>query len=275
MENELKFSSELVSLIKEKSELASLDDSFVKKILTASYLAIPDKYETFAQFKKSAICKIIVSQTRKDLRELYGVFIRKPLSKINQDDVESVLESHQSTKERFDYLETIYELLFDKLTSKGLPNDFSLLDIACGFTPFTISYFPTRPANYVACDLSSSDMASVQHFFKKQNQPGTAVAIDVVSEEFFSWVATQKADVCFLLKALDSFEQRKRNSSKPILDAIHARLVVVSFALFSIGGNAVIGAEKRTWFEKFCAKQNWTFETLQVPNEIFYIVVKE
>ncbi len=275
MENELKFSSELVSLIKEKQELSSLDDEFVYKILSSQTIEIPDKYKTFAQFRKSSACKKIVSETRKKLREVYGVFIRKPLAKLSTKDTNTILQSHQSTHERFDYLEIIYELLFDKLFALGLPKKFSLLDIACGFTPFSLSYFPIKPTNYVACDLSSQDMKSVQHFFDEQHQKSITKAIDVVSDEFLLWVTSQKTNVCFLLKALDSFEQRTRNSSKPILIAIPARFLVVSFALRSIGGNAVIGAEKRTWFEKFCTKQNWAFETIQVPNEIFYIVSKE
>ncbi|MCF7798699.1 hypothetical protein K9M74_02245 [Candidatus Woesearchaeota archaeon] len=274
MENQLRFSTQLVKLIKEKPELATLDDAFIEKIILQKNFQIPDKYETFEKFKKSAICKNIVSQTRKNLRELYGVFMRKQLAKNNFDDVDTILQAHQSTNERYDYIGTIYDLLFDKLVAKGLPEKFSLLDVACGFTPFTLDYFPLRPQEYIACDLSSSDMARVTTFFKKKNQQGYGKAIDVVSEDFLLWVKGFAVDVCFLFKALDSFELRERNVSKLILSRISASFFVVSFSLVSIGGKNIIGAQRRTWFEKFCVKQGWSYETLQIPNELFYIVSK-
>lgn len=273
MEDELRFLDELTSLVKQKPELSSLDDSFVRKIILQQNLLIPDKYKTFEQFKKSAACKKLVSQTRKLLREIYGVFIKKPLGKLSLHDIDLVLQSHQSTKERYNYLATCYNLLFDKLFSKGLAKDFSLLDIACGFTPFTLSYFPIRPNQYIACDLSSSDMNSIAAFFNQERQQSTVKAIDVLSEDFLSWVKNVSVDVCFLFKALDSFEHRKRHSSKAILTAIPATFLVVSFSLVSLGGKASIGEEKRSWFERFCTKQGWTFETMRLPNELFYIVL--
>ena len=46
----------------------------------------------------------------------------------------------------------------------------------------------------------------------------------------------------------------------------------MAFSLFSIGGKVPIATSKRAWFEKFCEKQGWTVETLQIPNELFYII---
>lgn len=272
METGMRFLVELVSLIKEKPELASLDDDFVSDILCKESFVVDAKYVTFAQFKKSALCKKIVSQTRKRLRETYGVFIKQPLRQIAQMDAKTILLAHQSTFERFEHLELIYELVFDKLFARGLSKEFTLLDVACGHTPFSLSYFPVKPCKYIACDLSSEDMMFVQDFLSSQGQKGTAKAIDVLSDNFLSWVSSFSVDVCFLLKALDSFEQRKRNSSKQILSAITAQFFVVSFALQSIGGKTPIAAHKRTWFEKFCTKQGWSFETVQIPNEVFYLV---
>ncbi len=275
MENRVNFFEDLISLVKEKPELSSLDDAFVRKMIIKFNPAIPEKYASFAQFKKSALCKKIVSRTRKELREVYGVFIKRPLAKVCDSPIDTILQSHQSTQERFDYLPSVYALLFDKLFALGLTKDFSLLDVACGFTPFSLSYFPVRPKKYTACDLSSLDMQLILAFFKKEKQIGSVKAIDVLSEEFLSWVVLQKTDVSFLFKALDSFELRKRNSSKAILTAIPSRFLVVSFALRTLGGKKIIAVSRRSWFEKFCVKQGWTFQTIQIPNELFYLVVKK
>ena len=76
----------------------------------------------------------------------------------------------------------------------------------------------------------------------------------------------------FLFKALDSLEAVARHASKPFLASLPTRFLVVSFALRSIGGNTSIGSNRRKWFENFCSKQGWELQTLQVPNELFYVV---
>jgi len=284
----MRFEKELVTLIKEKKELSSLSDSFVQSILlrvAAPFsLSRMDSYSSFEQFKRGSLCKQLVTRSRKRLREVYGLFIKKPVtiwqkkvSQINsQDDpfIADILTYHQSTAERLDDYPVVFELLFSALTDMGLSKKYSLLDLACGFNPFAYSFLPIKPKNYFAIDLSPVDMSIINQFFMQTKISGKAFAFDILSEEFSAWLSTVSVDLCFLFKALDSFETVQRNSSKRLISGINASFFVVSFALLTIGGHALISEKKRFWFEKFCKTNNWSLKTIQTANELFYIVKK-
>ena len=284
MEDVVKFESDFLALIKQKPELTALDDTFVLSYLHKTYVSLGsfdlEKYSSFKQCLRSKKSKELVSLTRKELRTVFGLFISSPLkknvvsslSKWDDPAIETILSSHKSTEERLPYYHSIYPLLFDTLFSFGLNKNFSLLDVACGYNPFAYKFFPVKPTNYVACDLSSFEMGLLNSFFSQTNISGSTFGVDVLSDDFFTWASSQKFDVCFLFKALDSFEHVQRHISKKVLSSIPAKFFIVSFALMSIGGNSQIQANKRIWFERFCEKNNWQFETLQVPNEIFYVI---
>ncbi|MCA9477548.1 MAG: hypothetical protein KC535_00180 [Nanoarchaeota archaeon] len=277
MEDELIFLDELVSLIKQKKELSPLDDDFVKEVVRSSSFTVEKNYDSFDQFKRSKLCKEIVSSVRKRLRDIYGLFLEKPLSTKHIDRLESIeatslLSLHKSTLERAPYYPSLYPLLLEKLHEMGLKKDYVLADIACGYNPLAVQFLPVRPKEYFACDLSSKDMAAIDYFFKKFGVKGGAEAYDVLGTRFEEFFSGKKFDVCFLFKALDPFEQVKRHASKRLLSSLPTEFFVVSFSLFSIGGKTPIPASKRSWFEKFCQKQSWEFQTLQIPNELFYLI---
>lgn len=284
MESSVKFQKELTLSVKQKPELSGLDDEFVLHYLNKHYLALGsfdmEKYSSFKQCLRSKKTKELISLTRKDLRTVYGLFLVTPLSEksifsldsYDNPKVDVLLNAHRSTQERLSYYSSIYPLLFDTLFEMGLSKEFSLLDVACGYNPLAYRFFPAKPSRYVACDLSSKEMGFINDFFKKTGIVGEAFGADVTSEEFALWLSKHSFDVCFLFKALDSFEFVKRHLSKKVMSSINAKFFVVSFPLLSIGGVVEIAASKRTWFERFCQQNEWHFKTLQVPNEIFYVI---
>lgn len=286
METELKFKDDLVALVKEKKELSTLDDDFIFSILK-SFLTpqLIDKiafYDTFKQCKRAKEVKQLVADVRRHLREVYGLFVKQPLPvtykklmnrKSNNDEIALLLlQSHQSSYERFAYYASVYEQLFEQLESLGLQNQFVLADFACGCNPFAYSFLPHKPRHYVACDLSSQDMVVVNDYFNQASIPGEAFAFDLLSSEFQQWLSKKFFDVVFLFKALDSLEAVKRHASKSFLDSLPTKFLVVSFALRSIGGRQSIAGSRRVWFERFCQKQGWFYLTVQIPNELFYVV---
>ena len=289
MEDTINFADDLVALVKQKPELAALDDVFVldaiKKALTKKVAAKLASSPSFVQFRKSGLCKSLVSDTRKVLREVYGVFIKTPLrsqtklfsriSSYDDEELNDMLLWHQSTMERAPFYTTLYPNLFSLLHEQGLSDDFVLADFACGYNPLAYKFLPIKPTSYVACDLSSEEMLMLNDFFKRVSISGEVHGFDLLSESFSSWLTSQSFDVVFLFKALDSLEAVKRNSSKKLLPLINTKFFVVSFALVSIGGKASIAGERRMWFESFCNKQGWSWSKLQIANEVFYVVKKE
>lgn len=279
MENKLIFIDEIIDLIKQKKELSTLDNNFIHQVICSEPYVVPAKYISFTMFKKSKLCKDIVSSTRKKLRDVYGLFLDVPLTQKHIDrlvstDTISLLAFHKSTQERTIYYASIYALIFDVLDGLGLKKDYNLADIACGYNPLAYDFLPRKPVHYFAYDLSSQDMSSLQYFFNKFSISGSAQAFDALSTRFYEEIASKNFDVTFLFKALDPLESVQRHSSKKLLSALQSSFFVVSFSLFSIGGKVPIPMSKRSWFDKFLVKQGWEFKTLQIPNEIFYIIKK-
>ena len=271
----------LVDLIMQKKELVSIERRYVQKRLEETLKhntwKIPETL-TERQLPKNKAIKEIVSQVRGQLREVYGVFKREDTiipKEFNTEELNQLLVSHQSSYERIDYYETIYANIFAILEEQGLEQEYSLMDLACGYNPLSYDYLPRIPKKVFVGDLSTTDMELIQSFFDARKIPGTAIYLDLLEESAMKKISTEHYDVCFLFKALDSLEAIKRHSSKALLDKLAAKFVVVSFALKSIGGKNKIGDNKRWWFEGFCKAQGWSFETFSVENELFYVVKKQ
>lgn len=289
METKLTFETEFIFLIKDKPELKSLNDLFVKQILlkqiSQSNFVKLNSYSSFKQFKRSKITKELVTSTRKILRERFGMFIKTPLVDFDKNLsliidfndvlVDKFLSFHQSTFERQPFYEKLYPALFDILFDMGLDKNFSLADLACGYNPLSYKYFNIKPSSYFACDLSSIEMDLINSFFKKTNINGIAKGFDLLSDDFSSFLETHSFDLVFLFKALDSLENVKKHNSKKLLSRIDFSFLVVSFPLVSIGGKKNISSSKRVWFENFCLKENWNYKTFSISNELFYVVKRD
>jgi hypothetical protein len=286
----MKYLNDLIIVIKEKKELSSLDNSYVLAHLVDSINQLhldnsfDESYTSFKQFLRSSICKSIISLTRKKLRTAYGVYIKEPLSSFqktifslssfNDSSISYILQSHQSSKEREGSYKKIYESIFFSLKELGFPQDYSLMDIACGYNPFSYSFLPIKPSSYFAVDLSSKDCELINLFFSKIMISGEAFAFSILSEEFLSWFKDQESTLTFFLKTIDSVEQIKKHYSKTLLCACPSKFMVVSFPLVSIGGKHSLGEGLRTWFTRFCTTQGWVFKHFSLSDEIFYIIKK-
>jgi len=214
----MKYEQELIALIKEKPELASLDDSYVQDVLKTNFASVSnsvfDKYTSFDQCKRGKKCKELVTNVRKYLRIVYGLFVIQPLEDFQKtinslksyesDATDKMLLAHQSTTERFASYNQLYVDLFEKLHEKGLSKEFTLADFACGCNPFAYKYLPTKPKHYTAVDLSSKDMEIVQTFFDNTNISGEAKSFDVSSTNFESWIEKKHFDVIFLFTSHSS-----------------------------------------------------------------------
>lgn len=276
----VRFEQDCRDHIKQKKELAQLDDQYVLHVMAD--IPAPDfsKYSSFTQALRSKKVKEYIRTVRAKLRTVYGLFVTEPVTPnevstkdFSDEFVHELLQRHRSTAERVPYYQQFYRNICDVLEKHAVVS-YRLLDIACGYNPFALQYFTCAPKEYVAVDLSSNEMSVIDTFFKTKNMMGTAFGSDVLSDDFMNYLEKEVFDVVFLLKALDSFETVKRHSSKKLLVTIQAKLLIVSFPLVSIGGGASISQDRRGWFERFCEKEGWEFSTFALPNELVYIVIK-
>ena len=84
----------------------------------------------------------------------------------------------------------------------------------------------------------------------------------------------QECDLVFLFKALDSFEQIKKNVSKELLEGIDSKHIVVSFPTKSLISKKEFKIEKRNWLINFINKKEWKYEQFEVENEVFFLIRK-
>lgn len=263
----------LVAKIKEKKELANLDNdyvaSYVEKLLDAK---TKDKMNSLTekQFFKSKEWKGLQSAVRKQLRETYGVFQEKRElpEELTDFEIRKVLDTHQSTKERLPYYTKLYQDLF---TITGEPK--KIMDVGCGLNPMSHPFMGCNP-HYVCSDISSADMEFLNEFFTRMKISGKAHAIDALSQKQIELAAAEKPDVVFCFKLFNTLETIKRHSTKKLFAALaeHTNWIIVSFATVSLGGGKLIHQSKFSWFENYLKKNGWTAEIVEIPNEKFYVV---
>jgi hypothetical protein len=149
----LQHEEELIADIKDKKELRTLDEDFIKNKLDVffkdrrheqakdKFLKKMESSKTYKQFTKSREYKFLIKELRSELRKVYGVFILegynkrakileqlKELSKDSDPDSRSkdnpeymdlhnqLFSLHKSTKERMDHYEELYQTIFDKIS---------------------------------------------------------------------------------------------------------------------------------------------------------------
>jgi len=177
-----------------------------------------------------------------------------------------ILKLHASTAERLPVLESFYEPIF-KITGKP----FKILDLACGLNPLTVLWMNlSANAFYVAVDIDAEMAHFVDRFLAMAPVHGVARVNDLVAGPPRAW-----ADVAFLLKTLPVLEHQTHDVL-PILDAIHAPWLVVSFPTKSLGNRSKgMAATYRAIMENLTkSRPNWQTHELTYPSELVYVIKK-
>lgn len=293
--------SKIVSDIKAKREFQPVDDEFVEDLLNKELnhnkkIREAIKTKEYKHLARSSAYKQLIKTIRAKLRQVYGVFIdTKPWSKKNEilDELkeilkmhkpaspqslrlhEQILKTHLSSKERLDNYEQIYKEIF-RITGKPQ----SLIDLGCGFNPFSYPFMHLSKLNYFASDLNKKDCEFIQTYFnavyaKNREFKGIARAIDLtkVKKDPSLIADLPKSDLTLILKVLDSIERTGRKLSELILDNVPSKFIVVSFPTKTISGKYMTRPE-RAWLERMCDRRDWKFDKFDIKNEIFYIIQK-
>ncbi len=274
--------------ILEKKELRGLPPEFLDKFLNEYELKHKKDFESLKKKnfnEKSKEFDVLKKDIRKKLRELHGVFSKKPLGKekrqrllasLKSTDgekknniIKEILQSHQSTFERYDTYEEVYGVIFENNKQKKI---IKILDLGCGYNPFSIQFMKCSP-EYVAVDINKEDMEFINEYFSILKVKGKALTLDLTEEKNLKIIQkeSENSDICLLFKLLDSLESRKRGSSLELLNHLNSRVLVVSFPLKTIGGNKDIKG-KRKWFEKIISKNKYESKVLEIGQEKYYVL---
>jgi 16S rRNA (guanine(1405)-N(7))-methyltransferase len=260
----------IIEDIKNKKELKSLPDGFVKNLFD-SYLR--EHRDVILDNPKSKDYRLAVKEVRKVLREVYGVFKVEKFGKREKlldelkglKDLEGhdkILALHRSTQERLDFYPNLYEKIF---AVTGKPK--SILDLGCGMNPLSLPYMELKDVKYIASELTSEDVDFLKRYFKKVGVEGEAFEMDLTKAEKMPSV-----DVCFMFKLLDTLETLKKDISRELVENVKCKWLVVSFPTKTIGGRKQISKNRLGWFEKIIKGRR--FEVIEIENELFYIIKK-
>jgi len=144
-----------------------------------------------------------------------------------RDACREILSRHASTRERLPILDSFYRRIFE---ITGVPR--RLLDVGCGLAPFALPWMSLpKDCEYVATEIDARIVSLVNRLFETESQKGAAHCRDVLAA-----IPDGEFDVVLLLKMLPTLERQQKGCAGPLLRALDARFVVVSFPVLSLGG---------------------------------------
>ena len=265
---------ELIKNIKQKKELAELDDKFIKEELTQFFKREPKIFKKLNENPnpKSKEYKQTVKEVRAKLRRSYGLFRVEKETKnlkelVKKKDYQKILEPHSSTKERLSFYNQLYKKIF-KIT--GIPK--TILDLGAGFNPLSYSYMNLKNVDYYAYDLSREEVKILNQYFKDKNINGKAGILDLLQTEKVKKLP--KADLAFLFKMTDVLDKGKgHKTSEQIINAIPAKFIIVSFPTLTMSGKKM-NHPRRGWIELMTQRLGYKFELIEFSNELFYCICK-
>jgi 16S RNA G1207 methylase RsmC len=215
--------------------------------------------------------KLIIKEVKNKLHQIHGIYLDVSSNKkvkllLEENKSNEVLKLHMSTLERLGFYEEFYESIF-KIT--GIPD--SILDLACGYNPFSIKYMNLNKGfNYYAYDINEETNELINLFFKENNYSGISKTLDLTIS-----IPNEKVDIAFLFKFIPLVEQQNKNFSEELLNKINAEYIVISFPTKSVTGRNVGMVDNYKKLFNSIIKNNFIIvEELLFSNELVFIIKK-
>ena len=250
---------ELINEIRKKKELSDISKEIVedvlKKYLEKNNLRIPEN-------KKQK--KVIIKEVRAELRKYVGRFQikfskKKRLELLRENNLESLLKTHSSTKERLE--SESYKILISNI--REISPD-SILDLACGINPLKIASEFLK-AKYYASDIKEDELNLLKEFFKRRKILGEVFVADIRKKREYP-----KTDICLILKILDIIEKKGHKKTKDLIENLSCKNLIISFSTRTLSGKKMRFPERK-WLEYILKELNYKFKVEKSSNEIFYI----
>lgn len=179
---------------------------------------------------------------------------------------QQIMRAHASTSERLPILEQFYQVALAEI-----PPPRTVLDLACGLNPLALPWMPlAENAEYYACDIFEDMAAFLNEFLALIRIQGRAEARDVLHR-----CPAQPVDLALLLKAIPCLHHIDAPAVLPLLDAVNARHILVSFPAHSLGGRSKGMLENyEARFRELIAGQPWKIKRFAFATELAFLVNK-
>ena len=184
--------------------------------------------------------------------------------KKSDHSLERMLSRHASTRERLPLSDTdaLYSRIFEATCRPQ-----SVLDLACGINPI---YLGARGIEAVGVDISGAAVRAVNSFHEIYHMPGSAVCADLLCP---GAVPKERFDVALLFKLLPLLERQRRGAALDVMNAVDARLLVVSFPTRTLGGrNVGMAQQYGEWMRSHIPTNRRLIDSFETKNELFYIL---
>ncbi len=178
----------------------------------------------------------------------------------------SLMGLHASTRERLAEAGDIYAFI-----GRHIGRDSAVLDIGCGFNPFSIPLLQERPGSYLALEIRADTVALLNEYFRLTGWEGYRAALFDAAGK----TPAGHFDTALLLKLFPLLERQREGRAFELLEELDFGLALVSFSSRSLSG-------RRKGMEQF---HSAAFEaglpgTLRIVakaafrNEFFYVLTK-
>lgn len=194
------------------------------------------------RFSKS---KDIEDASRKKLHQIYAAYLIKSnkdifklIDNFNIEPFNSnnfkllcleVLGTHNSTKERLNFIGDFYIKIKEKVS-----NLHRVIDLGCGLNPFSYPWIQSAfgDIEYIGYDINKEATTKIDSLFQNLNLP-----VHLYYNDLFDSIPEHtESDVVMLLKILPCLEQQEKGISEKILNSIKSKTFIISFPSLSLGG---------------------------------------
>ncbi len=252
--------SELVAKIQQKKELRGIAPPLVEQTLSNYIKKIPLSPKNLPIQEE----KVLIKEIRAKLRKMTGQFQKSSKKReilLEQDNIQALLKTHQSTAERLLFYPYLKNLIKNLSVHK-------IIDLGCGLNPIALA---NKTQEYYAYDIKEDELSLVKKFFMKHKIKGYAKFMDIRALHDNE---LPKADLCLLFKVLDLIEHRGHKLAEIILKQIPCPYILISFSTKTLSGKPM-NHPQRGWLEQLSHRLGYSFHLIKSQNEIFYLIKKE
>jgi len=138
-----------------------------------------------------------------------------------------LLSLHASTKERLPCYSEFYDFILEHTGQIE-----SILDIGCGYNPFSIPLIPDANLKaYYAYDIDTKTAELINRFFIILGLPPLATCADLAIT-----IPQDTADIAFMCKLLPVLEAQSPGSGFRLARGLNVRHLLITYPLKSLGG---------------------------------------
>ncbi|MCL2372580.1 MAG: hypothetical protein FWC78_04170 [Defluviitaleaceae bacterium] len=179
-----------------------------------------------------------------------------------------IMQLHASTRERLPHIEEFHAFV----AAHAGPAE-TILDLGCGFNPFSLLHMPAPPKTYYAYDIDIRTAALLNQFFAITGLPQAAACTDLAIQ-----TPAHQVDIAYMQKLLPVLEAQAPGRGFALAREVNAKHLVITYPLKSLGGREKgMGKNYAARFEAAIVSGEMQGEIIAQENigsELVYVILQ-